>query len=932
MAIRTDIYTIDWSVSPRLVWIDISVTEASALDLYDTLAHLQALPDAMDEQAILSPVRCEGKAYLSPGIKTGLTVSLVNAQYAFAARPGPEWVICNMGGGNVVAKLADDETDLYPRYPTAYVSADRTTSSSATLQEQEAIVYGSFNYRVTIDVVNGFAGYGTTSEPVGTRQRPSNNLVDAAAIALAKGFDTYYIVGDLEIVTGNFNGKRFIGESVSRTMLELGTDAQLMDCEIMNASINGVLDGNSTVMDCFVGTLHYVSGQISNSGLYGGIYLAGDKNAVISNCYTINQDSPPFIDMGDSGQSLSMPNYSGLITICNLSDVTQEIGIGINAGAVILDSTITGGTIIVSGVGLLEDNSSNTIVNTDGLINKNLIADSLLNTVLTSYTTANTVASSLRNVNFDSKVTVDAINGVAGTEYPLGTIGNPVNNMSDAMVIATNEGLTKIYVIGDYTFTAADTISGLDIYGTGKQRTHLTFTLGTIIPYCRIREAYVTGPVVGVIGYRDCHIIDISSPGLVPLSTTIIVQDCLIQGTIAIPSNYTGELIVLDSWMVPDGTFPVLDMNGAAFSLQMRNLSGFMSIINSTQPNQIRIFFNNGGLRLDSSVTAGNFVLTGTANLTDESTSVTSLDKSALLNKEELTRAQWKEVYIDPDGNPGTDFPLGTMTNPVSNIGDALAIADRENIHILHLHGEHTLPLGIEDKFLVGHGALETCILHLNDQVIDTVCFEHLVVKGKLRAEPGDPGGGWAPVSSKVEFVDCYLQNVEDLEGVARNCQIEGDTKIKSGGWFSSVATVIEGDNTVFDLRNTTETSVSMDMESGWAQFINSVAGCLVELNVKGGEVSFEASCVGGEYYLEGVGTLFNDGAMTVKENHLPWDEQITYHQIVGSTGEALATGSISPTVIADAVWDAPVADHQDDGSTGKALVNGGTRGFPFAG
>lgn len=130
MAIRTDIFTIDWSVSPRVIWIDIAETEVSAQDLYDTCKQLEFLHTGIDE-----PVICDAGGWEPVGdFFVGITVSLFNAQYAFADRPPSTWVVCNMAGGNVVA--FEDETrtvEIYPRKPTAYVSADRTASSSATL-------------------------------------------------------------------------------------------------------------------------------------------------------------------------------------------------------------------------------------------------------------------------------------------------------------------------------------------------------------------------------------------------------------------------------------------------------------------------------------------------------------------------------------------------------------------------------------------------------------------------------------------------------------------------------------------------------------------------------------------------------------------------------------------------------------------------------
>ena len=133
MAIRTDIYSVDWNASPRIINIDIANTVANAQDLYDTCKHLEALESGIDE-----PILCNAGGWepLGEGVFVVITVSLFNAKYKFEDRPGPDWVICNMLGGNVVA--FEDYTQavvIYPREPSSYVSADRSAASSGTVKE-----------------------------------------------------------------------------------------------------------------------------------------------------------------------------------------------------------------------------------------------------------------------------------------------------------------------------------------------------------------------------------------------------------------------------------------------------------------------------------------------------------------------------------------------------------------------------------------------------------------------------------------------------------------------------------------------------------------------------------------------------------------------------------------------------------------------------
>ena len=47
------------------------------------------------------------------------------------------------------------------------------------------------------------------------------------------------------------------------------------------------------------------------------------------------------------------------------------------------------------------------------------------------------------------------------------------------------------------------------------------------------------------------------------------------------------------------------------------------------------------------------------------------------------------------------------------------------------------------------------------------------------------------------------------------------------------------------------------------------MAGCLIELNIAGGDITLDATCTGGEYWIEGYGAFYNDSAMTEKGNQI---------------------------------------------------------------
>lgn len=259
----------------------------------------------------------------------------------------------------------------------------------STVSELPAIQYSSYQNAVWLDITTSNSGI---NYPMGTREYPVNNLTDAVQILNNKGFDTIQILTSMALDAGTDLTNLIVkGKSHVDTYITIGTSAVTNNISIINCNVTGILDGGSHIINCSVGSLAYVNGHIHSSGLYGEITLDGNKDAVLANCYTIDQDSPVVIDMGSSGQDLAMPNYSGLATIKNLTSATEEIGIGLNAGMVILEDTITAGTVVIAGNGILEDNSTgNTLVNSDALINIPKLVSGVWNEPNTEYTTQGT--------------------------------------------------------------------------------------------------------------------------------------------------------------------------------------------------------------------------------------------------------------------------------------------------------------------------------------------------------------------------------------------------------------------------------------------------------------------------------------------------------------------------------------------------------------
>lgn len=267
-----------------------------------------------------------------------------------------DWQLRKLVGGNLVA-INSAGASISPVINSFGNSFDRTSSSSATLQELQDVQFSSFAGGVWVDFATGAAG---TTFPQGTERQPVSNFADGLAIASARGFNTFYIRGDATIDSGlDYTDFVFIGQGQNLSTLTVSSAATVVNCSFQQAEVTGTLDGDSRLFGCIVSTLSFVSGVIENCILAAGtITLGGSAQAQLVNCASgVAGTGTPIINMGGSGQDLTMRNYSGGIKIENKTGA-DVVSLDLSSGQVILDdATVTAGVIIVRGVGKLRSES-----------------------------------------------------------------------------------------------------------------------------------------------------------------------------------------------------------------------------------------------------------------------------------------------------------------------------------------------------------------------------------------------------------------------------------------------------------------------------------------------------------------------------------------------------------------------------------------------
>ena len=361
MSIRGDI-TVDFTVSPRIITVAAPSTEITIQDLHDTLRSIEALPASMDDTPLITT---GGKENLGGGVEVGLTSTLLNAVLAFEARPGPDWVLCRISGGNLVALDANDN-DIDPRYPTAFVTVDRASSSSATTQGIEEIQFLIFEGAVNFDAAHGSAG---TVYPVGSTIEPVNNIPDALIIAANRGLSTLKVSGDVTILDTDlpaYSEGAIIGFSHTASHAII-SGVVFTESTFEEMIVSGAFGSGSYVefKNCVLDGLSGLVYDVQDSTLKGTLTFDNvDTTNYFVNCITADIDgAETIIDFSGTVGHLVMQDFHGKIRLMNMDNAARGVStINMSSGKVIIDPSCTEGTIKIRGVGEVDDLSTGNMV------------------------------------------------------------------------------------------------------------------------------------------------------------------------------------------------------------------------------------------------------------------------------------------------------------------------------------------------------------------------------------------------------------------------------------------------------------------------------------------------------------------------------------------------------------------------------------------
>jgi hypothetical protein len=123
-----------------------------------------------------------------------------------------------------------------------------------------------------------------------------------------------------------------------------------------------------------------------------------------------------------------------------------------------------------------------------------------------------------QNLDYGGEIQVNSITGLAGTIYPAGTLAQPVNNISDALIIANQLGIARLKVYGNVTidqnltnfsviggnFNSSVNLMGVNLEGTSFEKCILN---GSYFGKIRVDECEINDGFTGLEGkFNNCGI------------------------------------------------------------------------------------------------------------------------------------------------------------------------------------------------------------------------------------------------------------------------------------------------------------------------------------------------------------------------------------------------------------------------------------------
>ena len=528
---------------------------------------------------------------------------------------------------------------------------------------------------------------------------------------------------------------------------------------------------------------------------------------------------------------------------------------------------------------------------------------------------------------YDGYIVYDEVNGFAGTEYPIGTRYKPVNNVADAIIIATKYQLHIGHLHSDVNLDR-------DIEGFNFNASFLDkvfYTHGFKTQHCTFTNMSLNGD------FNDSFIL-IEKCGILDVSNIYgSIKDCWLLGDITISANQNLNMTDCESG-IPGTASPSIDMHqGQPTLLSVRAYSGGLTIENCDHSGDTATiaFIDGGKPHFEPTCSDGYISLRGLGYEDDRSTG-TEIDMTAWFNPSNisvtggtvdvnaLAKAVWDEdiinghtgttssgyilnklryiekyVFVDTENLINGD---GTASEPFNNIGDTIDFAEDNNIKKIVVYSEITLDRNLKNFTIIGVGAP---VINTNMQDLKKTEFNHCTLKGGY--------------TSSIIAQECKLSDGLHLNGFFEKCAIsgnlhcEGDSIVLLESCFCLMPGLVCPTISMNGLSGLTQSNLDVRNYSGGLTIKDcNHSGDTSIIEMSQGKLTLDNSCTDGNISIRGIAYFEDNSTGTIVDTLGLLDPS----NIVTSGG----TGTCDTDEVALAVWNLLTSSGQTDGSFGKVV------------
>ena len=235
--------------------------------------------------------------------------------------------------------------------------------------------------------------------------------------------------------------------------------------------------------------------------------------------------------------------------------------------------------------------------------------------------------------SFDNaSVWIDPNSSYSGTQYPVGTTRQPVNNDIDAQAIADERALFNLTVRDNVTFTGTHT--GMKFWGRSPRTTQITIDSSATLSACEFELLLLSGDlgnngssyyitvafknVSGIFGHLEGCVL---REGTNTINTFVMLNKCAAVSAIN-----------------PGTDIPILDCNGDG-RIAARSLDGEIIIQNKSSGNDCSLHLDGAVVTLTSTITAGTWRFHGVGTVIDNSGGTAVIDTTDLVSPQSVASA-----------------------------------------------------------------------------------------------------------------------------------------------------------------------------------------------------------------------------------------------------------------------------------------------------